>query len=272
VILVLGFRSSHALTGAYGIAVASTMLIDGVLVILLLRFTRSPHHKIKIALLSAVAVLDVLFVASNSLKFPDGGWLPITVAIVVFVLMTTWSEGRRTMSWLVSREQMPMRDFLATIAAEPPQRVPGTAVYMVNDASGVPRSLTQNLRFNHVLHERIVLLTFLRPEIPRVAAEDRVMCENVAPGIERVIARYGFMETPNVVAALRAASEKGVDFKPEETIYFVGRDNPVITRTSGMPVWRKRLFALMGRNSQLAAVHFGTPPHKTMEISSQVRF
>jgi KUP system potassium uptake protein len=272
VLLVVGFRSSSALTGAYGIAVASTMLLDGVLVMVLLRFTRSRHHVAKIAVLSLVAILDVLFVASNSLKFPDGGWLPITVAIVVFILMTTWSEGRRTLAWLVARDQVPIREFLTQIEEKPPQRVSGTAVYLVNDPSGVPRALTQNLRFNHVLHERIVLLTFLRPEIPNVAPEDRVTTEKVAPGIERVIARYGFMETPNVIASLRAADDKGVQYKPEETVFVVGRDNPIVTRSSGMPLWRKRLFALMGRNSQLAAVHFGTPPHKTMEISSQVKF
>jgi KUP system potassium uptake protein len=269
--LVLGFRSSSALAGAYGIAVSTTMLIDAALVILLLRFTRSSNHKLKITLLSAVMVLDVLFVASNALKFPNGGWLPISVAIGVFILMSTWSEGRRTMSWLIACEQTPLRDFLAAIAKSPPQQVPGTAIYLVNDASGVPRALTENIRFNRVMHERNIFLTFVHPEMPRVPSEQRIEVETIAPGIQRVIARYGFMETPNVVAALRAADELGVPHKPDETIYVVGHDNPVITRSSGMPLWRKRLFAIMSRNSQMAAVHYGVPAHRMFEVGTQIK-
>jgi KUP system potassium uptake protein len=271
IVLVLGFGSSSALAGAYGIAVSTTMLIDAVLVILLLRFTRSPHHKVKIALLGAVVVLDVLFVASNALKFPNGGWLPISVAIGVFLLMTTWSEGRRTLSWLTAREQTPLRDFLAAIAKHPPQHAPGTAVYLVADASGVPRALTENIRFNGVMHERTIFLTFVHPELPRVPNEQRIEVEHIAPGIQRIVARYGFMETPNAVAALRAADEHGVAYKPAETVYIVGHDTPVITRSSGMPVWRKRLFAVMSRNSQLAAVHYGIPAHRVFEVGTQIK-
>ncbi|MBC7983622.1 MAG: KUP/HAK/KT family potassium transporter [Candidatus Obscuribacterales bacterium] len=271
VLLVLAYRSSSALTSAYGLAVAGAMLIDGLLVVLLLRFTRSPHHRIKIAILLAIVLLDIAFVASNSLKIPAGGWLPIVIAIVTFIVMSTWSEGRRTLSWLVAREQTPMREFLVEIKNNPPLSVPGTAVYLVSDASGVPRALSQNIRFNHVIHERNILLTFVHPEVPQVPIEERIKVEEVYPGIQRVIARYGFMETPNVVAALRAADELGVPYKSEETIYVVGHENPIITSSSGMPVWRKRLFSILMRNSQLAAVHYGAPAHRVMEVGSQVR-
>lgn len=271
VVLTLGFQSSSALAGAYGIAVSSTMLIDGLLVILLLRFTRAPLHHWKIAALLAVALLDVVFVASNSLKFADGGWLPIGIAVIVFLLMNTWSEGRRTLSWMVARDQLPMREFLAMLQKNPPMKVPGTAVYMVGDASGVPRALTQNIRFNHVIHERNILFSFLHPEVPRVQPDERIEVHNIAPGIQRVVARYGFMETPNVVGALRAAEEHGVEYKPDETTYVIGHESPVITRTSGMAPWRKRLFAIMNRNSQLAAAHFGVPAHRVFEVGSQVK-
>jgi KUP system potassium uptake protein len=271
VMLTVGFGSNSALAGAYGIAVSSTMLIDAVMVILLLRFTRTARHHAMITILSLVVALNVLFVTSNSLKFPDGGWLPITVAILVFVLMSTWSVGRRTLSWLVAREQTPLRDFLAALEKNPPKNVPGTAVYMVSDASGVPRALSQNIRFNHVIHERNILLSFLHPDVPRVRADERIEVQNVAQGIQRVIARYGFMETPNVIAALRAAEDRGVVFKPEETTYVLGHENPVITHASGMPVWRKRLFAIMSRNSQMAATHYGVPSHRVFEVGSQVK-
>jgi KUP system potassium uptake protein len=269
--LVIGFQSSQALAGAYGIAISSTMLIDGILVVLLLRFTKTPRAAWKITALCVIAVLDVVFLASNALKFIDGGWLPIAAAAIVYVLMTTWQEGRRTLNWIIAKEQMPLRDFVAMIEKDPPLRVPGTAVYLASEAGGIPRALLNNLRFNRVLHERNILLTFVRPEIPFVQPEARVDVQQLGPGLCRITARYGFMEQPNVVPALRGAEEKGVAYEPEQTVYVVGRENPIFATGSGMPLWRKRLFALMGRNSQLAAIHFGVPPHRMLEISSLVR-
>jgi KUP system potassium uptake protein len=269
--LILVFQSSSALAGAYGIAIASTMLIDGILVIMLLRTRKEGNWRPAVAVLGCIVTLELAFFLANLLKFDDGGWLPIVAAILAYVVMSTWQEGRRTLNWLIAREQMPVRDFLAMIAADPPHRVEGTAVYLAAEAGGMPRALLNNLRFNRVLHGRNILLTFTRPEIPFVPPEERVEIQNLAPGLCRVIARYGYMETPNVVAALRGAEEKGVAYEPEQTVYVVGRENPVFAAGSGMPLWRKRLFALMGRNSQLAALHFGVPSHRMLEVSSQVR-
>jgi len=270
--LIVVFQSSSALAGAYGIAISSTMLIDSILVIMLLRVRpQEPRHRLVMGVLGFIALIEFAFFLSNSLKFDDGGWLPIAVAILAYVLMTTWQEGRRTLNWLVAKEQMPVRDFLALIEREPPVRVAGTAVYLASEAGGMPRALLNNLRFNRVLHQRNVLLTFVRPEMPFVSPETRVEIQNLGEGLCRVIARYGFMESPNVVAALRSAEEAGVPYEPEQTVYVVGRENPVFAVGSGMPLWRKRLFAFMGRNSQLAAIHFGVPSHRLLEVSSQVR-
>jgi KUP system potassium uptake protein len=269
--LIIVFQSSSALAGAYGIAISSTMLIDSILVIMLLRVRQEPRRRLKMAALGLVVLIETAFFLSNSLKFDDGGWLPIAVAVLAYVLMTTWQEGRRTLNWLVAKDQMPVRDFLALIEKDPPVRVEGTAVYLASEAGGMPRALLNNLRFNRVLHERNILLTFVRPEVPFVGAENRVEIQNLGDGLCRIIARYGFMESPNVVAALRAAEEAGVPYEPEQTVYVVGRENPVFAVGSGMPLWRKRLFAFMGRNSQLAAIHFGVPSHRLLEVSSQVR-
>jgi KUP system potassium uptake protein len=269
--LILAFRSSSALAGAYGIAISSTMLIDSILVIMLLRVRKEPHNRKLIALLSFILLVELAFFLSNSLKFDDGGWLPVVVAIGIYVLMSTWQEGRRTLAWLIAREQMPVRDFLAMLEKDPPLRVPGTAVYLAAEAGGMPRALLNNLKFNRVLHERNILLTFVRPEVPFVQPEERIDVQNIGDGLCRITARYGFMETPNVVAALRGAEEKGVAYLPDQTVYVVGRENPTFTTGSGMPLWRKRLFAFMGRNSQLAAIHFGVPSHRLLEVSSQVR-
>jgi KUP system potassium uptake protein len=271
IFLVLGFGSSAALAGAYGIAISSTMLIDAVFVILWLRFSQARSARALVPLLGFIAVLDVLFVTSNALKFAVGGWMPVLVASIVYLLMTTWQDGRRLLNWNVAKEQMPARDFFAMIERDAPPRVPGTVVYLASEASGVPRALLNNLRFNRVLHERNILLTFVRPEVPTIHGEQRVEIQELGHGLYRVVGRYGFMESPNVVSTLRAAHEQGLEYRPEETTYVVGRENPVFAARSDLPLWRRRLFALMGRNSQLAAIHFGVPEHRTLEVGSQVK-
>ncbi len=269
--LVLTYQSSSALAGAYGIAISSTMLIDGILVILLLSVRRDPHHRTYVAALAFIVAVEFAFFLSNLFKLDDGGWLPVAAAVVVYVLMSTWQEGRRTLNWLIAKEQMPVHDFLELIDREQPVTVAGTAVYLAGEAGGMPRALLNNLRFNRVLHQRNILLTFVRPETPYVAPEERIEVQQLSPKLWRVIARYGFMESPNVVVALRAAEEKGIEYQPEQTVYVVGRENPVFAAGSGMPLWRKRLFAFMGRNSQLAAIHFGVPTHRLLEVSSLVK-
>ncbi|HEY6641547.1 potassium transporter Kup [Povalibacter sp.] len=269
--LVLVYQSSSALAGAYGIAISSTMLIDGILVIMLLRVRKEPHQNFYIGVLSFIVAIEFAFFVANTFKLDDGGWLPVVAAVIVYVLMSTWQEGRRTLNWLIAREQMPVHDFMALIEKDPPHIVDGTAVYLASEAGGMPRALLNNLRFNRVMHQRNILLTFVRPEIPYVAPEERIEVLTLSPTLCRVIARYGFMETPNVVATLRAAEEKGIAYEPDHTVYVVGRENPVFATGSGMPLWRKRIFAYMGRNSQLAAIHFGVPSHRLLEVSSQVR-
>jgi KUP system potassium uptake protein len=271
VLLVLGFQSSSSLAGAYGIAVASDMVMASLMVILLMRSVDWRYRKAVTVALSFIVIIELGFFLSNLMKFFDGGWLPLVIAGGAFMLMSTWFEGRKNLNWELTTQQLSTRDFLFSIEKDPPHRAPGTAVYMVSEASGIPRALTQNLRFNGVLHERNLLLTFTSADAPKIATEDRITVQTIAPGLFRVIARYGFMETPNIINALRAAEDKGLEFKPDETTYVVGRENPVITATSGMPIWRKRLFAIMGRNAQLAAAHYGVPAHRVIEIGSQVR-
>ena len=270
-ILVLGFQSSSSLAGAYGIAVASDMVMVSLMVILLMRSVQWKYERLIMVTLGFVVLIELTFLCSNLLKFFDGGWLPLLIAGGAFLLMSTWKQGRKTLNWLLTTQQVSTRDFLTSLEKDPPRRAPGTAVYMVSEASGVPRALTQNLRFNGVLHERNLLFTFTSADVPTIAAEDRVSVQTVGPGLYRVIARFGFMETPNILAALRAAEDKGLEYKPDETTYVVGRENPLITSSSGMPVWRKRLFTIMGRNAQLASVHYGVPAHRVIEIGSQVR-
>ncbi len=268
--LVVTFGSSSALAGMYGIAIVSDMVITTIMVIMLLRIADKKANRPVIAILYIILVIEIFFFLSNTLKLDDGGWIPIAIAAGIYMLMSTWREGRRTLAWLVSKQQIPVREFLASIAELKPHPAPGTAVYLVSDAGGIPRALSQNLKFNGVLHERNILLTFVSTEMPRVPIDARIDTHTIAPGLQRVIARYGFMETPDISSALRCADAKGIEFRPDESTYIIGRENPVLSGGSGMALWRKRLFAVMGRNSQLAAIHFGVPSHRVVEISSQI--
>jgi KUP system potassium uptake protein len=269
VLLVLAFRSSDALAGAYGIAVSSTMLIAGVMVFMLAYVTREDHRVPTLSLLVIISLIDLAFFSSNALKITDGGWFSITMAIVVYILMATWHEGRHTLNWTIAREQVSPHDFLQGLIAKPPQRVPGTAVYLTSEANIIPRSMTQSVRFYGATHERNILLTFVSADAPRLGPEERVTVETLTPGIFRVIARYGFMEQPNVIATLKVADGLGLEYRPQETVYIAGRDAPIVTPNKGMPMWRKRLFAYMSRNSQMAPIHFGVPVHRLIEIGSQ---
>src|SRR5262249_9767462 len=158
--LIIVFQSSSALAGAYGIAISSTMLIDSILVIMLLRVRQEPRRRLVMGVLGVIVIVEFAFFCSNLLKFDDGGWLPIAVAVLAYVLMTTWQEGRRTLNWLVAKDQRRGRAFLTRIERAPPHRVAGTAVYLASEAGGMPRALLNNLKFNRVLHQRNVLLTF----------------------------------------------------------------------------------------------------------------
>jgi KUP system potassium uptake protein len=268
-LLVVAFRSSDALAGAYGIAVSSTMLIAGVMVLMLACVTTHKRSIATLALLTAIAAIDVAFFASNALKIVDGGWFSITMAIFVYTLMSTWHAGRHALNWTISREQPSTHDFLKALEDQPPQRVAGTAVYLTSEATIIPRALTQSVRFYGALHARTILLTFVSAEAPRLAPEERVRIEKVTPDIIRVIARYGFMEQPNVIATLKVADGLGLEYRPDATVFIAGRDAAIVTTSKGMAMWRKHLFALLSRNSQMAPVHFGVPAHRLIEIGSQ---
>jgi KUP system potassium uptake protein len=269
VLLVLVFRSSDALAGAYGIAVSSTMLMAGLMVCMLAYMTRQVRRPVTLALLLTISLIDLAFFLSNALKFFDGGWFPVTVAIALYTLMATWHEGRRTLNWTIAREQVSPHDFLHALTTRPPQQVPGTAVYLVSEASVIPRSMTQSVRFYGAMHQRNILLTFVSADAPRLLPDERVSVETLAPGLYRVLARYGFMEQPNVIAALKGANELGLEYQPNDTVYIVGHDAAIVTAHKGMAMWRKRLFAFMSRNSQMASMHYGVPMHRVIEIGSQ---
>jgi KUP system potassium uptake protein len=269
VLLVVGFGSSEALAGAYGIAVSATMLLAGIMILVFGYIHQREHRIATLTLLVAISLVDLAFFCANSLRVFEGGWIPVVLGLAVYTLMATWREGRRLLNWNVAREQSSTADFLKGLEREPPHRIAGSAVYLTSEASVIPRSLMQQVRLQRSLHERSVILTFVRTEVPRLTREERVVVEAVGPGIYRVIARYGFMEQPDAVAALRLAEEQGLTFEAGRTVYIVGRNTPIVTGRRTMAMWRKRLFALMARNSQVAYRYFGVPTHRLLEVGGQ---
>lgn len=268
-ILVVAFGSSEALAGAYGIAVSATMLLAGGLLLVLAYIQQRTGRTATLVLLAAISVVDLAFFASNSLRVFDGGWIPIVIAVAMYAMMATWREGRRLLNWTIARQQVSTAEFLESLQSEPPNRIDGTAVYLTSEASVIPRTLTLQLRFQRTLHERVIILTFARVDVPRVTREERIHVETMTAGIYRLVARYGFMEQPDTTTVLRIAEDYGLRFDPDHTVYIVGCNTPIVTHRKGLSLWRKRLFAFMARNSQVAYRFFGVPTHRLLEVGSQ---
>ena len=270
VLLVLGFGSSEALAGAYGIAVAGTMLITVVLMIVLLLRREPRAHPGLIALMVFILAVDLLFWIANLLKLPGGGWVPLAMAAALFLLMNTWISGRVLVARQIARERRSIKELKDRInGPEPPVRVPGTAVFMASNPDGVPRALWHNLVYNHVLHERVILLTIVTEETPRVLSSQRVQISDIMPGIIRIVARAGFMESPNVIEILREANRRGVRYDPAATTFFVGTESVFYGR-SPLRAWEKRLFAFLMRNARRAASFYGVPEHRLVELGTRL--
>jgi KUP system potassium uptake protein len=271
VCLVLSFRESSALAAAYGIAVTGTMGITSLIYFVVLRQTwKWPVWKAA-PLVVMFLIFDLAFFGANLLKFFHGGWFPIAVALVVFLVMTTWKKGRALLARNLADKLLPIDIFLADLEQVKPFRVPGTAVFMSSNPSGVPVVLLHHWKHNQVLHQAIILLSVNAVNKPEVAAENRMKVRNLGHGFYQILAFYGFMETPNVPAILRESAElHGVPYAPERTSYFLGRETLLATKKSGMMRWRKALFSFISRNSRSATQYFGIPADRVVELGMQI--
>ncbi|HTE05413.1 MAG TPA: KUP/HAK/KT family potassium transporter [Planctomycetota bacterium] len=217
--------------------------------------------------------MDMAFFLANIVKIGKGGWVPLVVAAVIYLLMTTWKRGRRILSEKVRTSDLPLENFLRDIGSFSPVRVPGTAVFMTRDAHGTPLSLLHNIKHNHVLHKRVVILTILVEEVPHVPRGECVTVEVLPHGCWRIIARYGFMQDPNVPEILALAGEQGLDFQLARTTFFLSRETLVpsdIDALNFWSFWREKLFTTMSRNSQSATAFYRIPPDRVVEMGTQV--
>jgi len=271
--LVLSFKTSDALAGAYGIAVVCTMLITSLLLDVLLNGRRATDSTSRwlLALALPLGAVDVLFLASNVEKIRDGGWFPLTMGLCVFVTMRSWMRGRTVVAEQMRRQERSVQAFLEEIARTPPQIVPGTAVFLSSNSDGVPRTLARNVRYNGVLHANTILMSVVTERIPRVPKGGRLKVVRLAPQLWRVEAHVGFMERAEVPRLMRDAERLGLACRTDNATYFLGRDDIVVSSPRGMARWRKRLFLVMARNAEFAGAHFGIPPERIIELGGQVQ-
>ena len=269
ILIILAFRSSDALSFAYGTAVTGTMLFTTILVFFVARQSwRWPLWKA--GLFSGFFVLiDGVFFSANVVKFIAGGWVPVTIGLAVFTLMSTWRRGRKLLTQALSPESLSIPEFLGMITASSVNRVPGTAVFLTVRAGGTPHTLLHNLKHNKVLHERVVILNVRYGEVPYVPADHRLAVTKLGEGVFHVVVRYGFMDDVDIPKAL-AECPCGMDFDMMDTTFFLSRENLIPTRGGGMMVWREHLFATMARNAASPMTFFRIPPNRVVELGAQL--
>jgi KUP system potassium uptake protein len=271
VLIVIGFRSSSAMAAAYGIAVTLTMIITVLLLFIVMTERWRWSAPLAGLVMGIFLTIDLAFFGANALKIMQGGWLPLVVAIVIFTLMTTWRTGRQIVAQRLANRAVLIEDFFTSIDFLKPARVPGTAIYMSAQATGVPMALVHNLQYNKVLHERVVILSISTVQQPHCSPDERVQVDDLGRGLYNVRLQYGFMEDPDVPhALLKAAKARGMKFDYQDVVYFLGRQTLLVTRGDGMAVWREKLFVLMSRNAVRATAYFRLPTERVVELGVQV--
>lgn len=213
--------------------------------------------------------IDLAFFGANAVKIPQGGWFPLLIACLVFIVLVTWKRGRELVTERLRTEAIPLEDVLPSLQAHPPLRVPGTAVFMTGDRGGTPTALLLNLKHNKVLHKRVVILNVRFADEPYVAEQARLEVKELAPGFYRVIVHYGFMDDINIPRALDACT-CGARFEMMDTTYFYSRENVIPTRGKGMMIWREHLFAAMARGAASPMTFFRIPASRVVELGTQV--
>ncbi len=268
--VVVGFRSSDNLGAAYGIAVVGTMTIDSILVMIVFRRMWN-WSRVKVGVVGALFLfVDLAFLTANADKVEHGGWFPLVLGSVIFILMATWRRGRELVLREIRHGGLALEPFISSIVAHPPLRVPGTAVFLTASQEGVPHALLHNLKHNKVLHERNVMLTVETVDTPIAENDERVEVEPLGDEFYRVTLRFGFAEDPDVPNMLETVTVCGTPFDMMDTTFFLSRESIVATDRPGMALWRDKLFAFMSRNAIPATAFFQIPGNRLIELGTQV--
>jgi KUP system potassium uptake protein len=269
-LLLVTFQSSHRLAGAYGIAVAGAMMMDTMLAYVVVRRIWKWNLGQTALLLIPLLLIDLVFVTSNLLKLPQGAWLPLVFGSLLLIIMWTWTRGARILSEKTRRDSVPLGDLVQILAARPPHRVAGTAIFLTGDPDMSPVALMHNLKHNKVLHEKNIVLTVRTVGKPRVAEENRVEIEKVDGDFQKIVINYGFMESPNLPKALGQCRRLGLKYDIMSTSFFLGRRSIVPSARSGMPLWQDHLFILLMKNAANPTDFFKIPPGRVVELGAQI--
>jgi len=268
--VVIVFKGSSGLAGAYGIAVTGTMAITSILYFFML------VHKWNWAvwkagiLVGVFLVFDIIYFGGNLIKLTSGGWFALIIAAVITIVMTTWRRGREEISRILADTKLPLNIFIADVTKQKLPRVQGTAVFMSVSPKGIPVTLLHHIKHNHILHEYVVLLSITSVDSPTIPNKDRIKVENLGENFFRVMASYGFMESPDVPEVIRMASVHGFDAQPLKTSYYLGRETLLTSGRTRMMKWRKFLFAFMAKNAGNPTGYFRLPPNRVVELGTQI--
>jgi KUP system potassium uptake protein len=269
-LLVIAFRSSSALASAYGIAVATTMLIDGLLAFVVVwKLWQWPLWRVAILVVPLI-VVDATFFSANLLKLFEGAWAPILFGVSMVIIILTWRRGTNLLSQKTRRIEVPLDTLLAGLEKKPPHIVPGTAVFLTAHPDFAPTALLHNLKHNKVLHEHNVILTIITTDTPRVSDDERVKITQLSSKFSLVALRFGYMETPNVPKALAIARKHGWQFDIMSTSFFLSRRALKPSAHSGMPRWQDRLFIGLAKSASDATDFFQIPTGRVVEVGTQV--
>ena len=273
VVTVLGFRSSDALGGAYGVAVTGTMLVDTVLAFTFFRLAAKWQLWQLVPLFMLFLAVDLSLFGANLLKIEEGGWFPLTIGGALFAVMTTWWRGRRLLANLRARDALPLRQFVEGLKPTRPARVAGSAIFMTRDLAHAPVALLHALKHYKVLHERVVMMQVETQDVPHVADEQRLDIDELGKGFYTMRIRYGFMDEPNILRALAQCRVGGFRFNLMDTSFFIGREKLRLRPRPRRPAvgrWRDRLFILMSNNTLDATEFFRIPPNRVVELGGQI--
>lgn len=270
ILLVLLFGSSANLASAYGIAVNISMIIDTALALIVFWHARHFPPAIVLPILAVILLIELTFLSANSAKLVAGGYVPLLIGFTIIVIMLTWLRGRLLLADKLRRDSVELEGLLATLERRPPTRVAGAAVFLQTDPIYAPSALMHNLKHNRVLHDILVFISVETMEIPRVAREDRVSVKKLALGAYLVEARFGYMEQPDVPAALRLCEPYGLSIDPRQASYFLGRRSIRTSPRAKMPFWQQRLFIMLANQSARAIEFFRIPPERVVELGMQM--
>jgi KUP system potassium uptake protein len=267
-LLVLFFKSSSALAGAYGFSVAGTMIISTPLVAIVMLWRWGWPRYLVALIAGPLFLIDLTFMCANSVKIPDGGWFPLLIAAICFACLSSWRLGRQLVNQELKHRSMDLSQLISTCGDNP--RIRGNAVVLTGNAAKVPLALLHNIEHNRALHECIIVVTVATEHVPTMAKRERLELQRLADGFYALVIHCGFMEFPNIPRALVRCADMGLPLNLTNTSFFLRRSTIIPTRKPTMAKWRKHLFALMSRNAVNAAEFYHLPSNRVVELGVRI--